>query len=132
MTLTRFRKTFKTKGGLIGHLRSPAHSGKKYRCPYCLKDFTSLTAITQHAEDTGSRCRIRYSDNYDAYMDQLTAGLVDVSLDRHEDGTLKYNTTEKAQEAFGRKVNKGKGKVVVGAEEADQATWDKVEPEIRW
>lgn len=129
--VARCQKTFKSKGAIIGHLRSPAHSGTKYRCPYCLKYFSSLTAITQHAEDTGSRCRIRFSDNYNAYMDQLTAGLVDVALNRHEDGTVKYSTTEKAQEAFN---GKGKGKAVVGAEAAEKTEWDnfKVQPEVKW
>lgn len=94
------RKTFKAAGGLIGHLVSPAHTSTKYRCPYCLRTFSSLTAVTQHAESSGVRCRIRDTDTYNAYLDQLTSGIVDVSLGRNQDGTLKYKTTDVARETF--------------------------------
>ncbi|KAM5344840.1 hypothetical protein ACJ41O_010702 [Fusarium nematophilum] len=87
-------KVFKNSRGLIGHLRSTAHSETKYRCPYCLNIFRSLAAITQHAESNGSRCRLRDTDTYDAYLDQLTAGMVDVSLERNDDGTLKYEMSK--------------------------------------
>ncbi|KAK7432383.1 hypothetical protein QQZ08_000945 [Neonectria magnoliae] len=93
-------KTFKKAGGLIGHLRSPVHSDTVYRCPYCHRTFSSLAAVTQHAESSGVRCRIRDTEKYDAYLDQLTAGIVDVSRERNDDGTLKYNTTETARETF--------------------------------
>ncbi|KAF4974257.1 hypothetical protein FZEAL_8819 [Fusarium zealandicum] len=88
-------KTFKKALGLLAHLKSPAHSATKYRCPYCLRTFVSLSAITQHAESNGVRCRIRETDTYDVYLDQLTAGMVDVSLDRHEDGTVKFEQSKK-------------------------------------
>ncbi|CAM1507931.1 Fc.00g047790.m01.CDS01 [Cosmosporella sp. VM-42] len=103
-------KVFKTSGGLVGHLRSPAHSGTEYRCPYCLDTFNSLTAITAHAESQGTRCRIRDTENFDIYLDQLTAGIVDVAIGKNEDGTLKYHTTKTAREMFGGKQNKGKDK----------------------
>ncbi|KAJ4308000.1 hypothetical protein N0V84_012361 [Fusarium piperis] len=87
-------KTFKNSRAIIGHLKSPAHSGTKYRCPYCLRSFNSLAAITQHAEDSSVRCRVRETDTYGAFVDQLTGGMADVSLERHDDGTVKYEVSK--------------------------------------
>lgn len=88
------RKTFKNSRGIIGHLKSPTHSGTKYRCPYCLRTFNSLAAITSHAEDSSVRCRVRETDTYGALIDQLTGGLADVSVRRHDDGTVKYEVSK--------------------------------------
>lgn len=93
-------KVFKTSGRLVGHLRSPAHGDKTYRCPYCLKMFKTLTAITSHAESSSMNCRIRETDGYNAFLDQLTAGMVDVG-GQNEDGTLQY-TAAKSARAFSR------------------------------
>ncbi|KAH7151992.1 putative C2H2 finger domain protein [Dactylonectria estremocensis] len=117
-------KTFKKAGGLIGHLRSPAHSSTKYRCPYCLNTFSSLSAVTQHAESNGVRCHIRDSDNYNSYLDQLTSGIVDVSPTRNEDGTVKYETTDASREAF------RPGSTVVRAKAADEDPWKG--KEVHW
>ncbi|KAM6521982.1 hypothetical protein FALCPG4_011676 [Fusarium falciforme] len=87
-------KTFKNSRAIIGHLKSPAHSGTKYRCPYCLRTFNSLAAITSHAEDSSVRCRMRETDTYGALIDQLTGGLADVSFRRHDDGTVKYEVSK--------------------------------------
>ncbi|KAH7165741.1 putative C2H2 finger domain protein [Dactylonectria macrodidyma] len=124
-------KTFKKAGGLIGHLRSPAHSSAKYRCPYCLNTFGSLTAMTQHAESSGVRCRIRESDDYNSYLDQLTSGIVDISPTRNEDGTVKYETTDVAREAFRPGSTKaGSTASVVGADAADHDPWKG--KEVHW
>ncbi|RMJ03290.1 hypothetical protein CDV36_015184 [Fusarium kuroshium] len=87
-------KTFKNSRSITGHLKSPAHSGTKYRCPYCLRTFNSLAAITQHAEDSSVRCRVRETDTYGALIDQLTGGMADVSVRRHDDGTVKYEVSK--------------------------------------
>ncbi|KAJ4233160.1 hypothetical protein NW759_001941 [Fusarium solani] len=87
-------KTFKNSRAIIGHLKSPTHSGTKYRCPYCLRTFNSLAAITSHAEDSSVRCRMRETDTYGALIDQLTGGLADVSFRRHDDGTVKYEVSK--------------------------------------
>jgi hypothetical protein len=87
-------KTFKSGQALLGHLRSEAHSETKYRCPYCLNTFGSLTSITQHAESNGSKCKIRETAIYSAYMDQLLGGMVDVMENKHEDGTIKYEMSK--------------------------------------
>ncbi|QUC22428.1 uncharacterized protein UV8b_06669 [Ustilaginoidea virens] len=89
----RCGKVFKKKPGLVNHLRSPAHSDRQYRCPYCLRPFKSLTAITAHVESSSVSCRIRETDGYGAFVDQLTAGMVDVGKSR-EDGTLQYSTSD--------------------------------------
>ncbi|RCI11628.1 hypothetical protein L249_7655 [Ophiocordyceps polyrhachis-furcata BCC 54312] len=84
-------KVFNRAGGLMAHLRSLAHAEKKYHCPYCNRRFPTMTAIVAHAEQSSARCHIRESDNYEAFMDQLTGGVIDVGLDRHEDGTVRYD-----------------------------------------
>ncbi|KAI5461617.1 hypothetical protein BGZ63DRAFT_357049 [Mariannaea sp. PMI_226] len=98
-------KTFKKARGLVAHLRSATgHFGNIFRCPYCQRTFGSLTAVTMHAESSTVRCQIRETDDYNAYLDQLTAGIVNVAHGRHEDGTPKYETTEMARNAFGRRT----------------------------
>lgn len=104
--LTVDSKVFKTGNALKGHLNGTYHGDTKYQCPACHRIFKSLTAITQHAEASGAKCHLRESSDYNAYMDQLTAGLVDVALDRHEDGTIKFQTSEAAtQVLLGARVN---------------------------
>ncbi|KAF5674203.1 hypothetical protein FHETE_3036 [Fusarium heterosporum] len=90
----RCGKTFKSGSGLLAHLNSEAHSETKYRCPYCLNTFGSLLSITQHAESSGNRCRIRETDAYKPYMNQLLAGMVDVAEEGHEDGTPKFEMSK--------------------------------------
>jgi hypothetical protein len=68
-----------------------------------LKRFKTLAAVTAHSESSSLRCNIRSTDGYDAYMDQLSGGIIDVDLDRHEDGTLRYKTSEAARKTFGSK-----------------------------
>lgn len=124
------RKVFKSASGLAGHLKSTAHGDKMYRCPYCLRIFKSMAAITNHSESSANRCQIRETDNYNAYLDQLTAGMVDVSRERNEDGTLKYVTTETAKETFrGKKTASGSEAAVTPREE----NWETWEPKnIKW
>ncbi|KAK5993942.1 hypothetical protein PT974_07380 [Cladobotryum mycophilum] len=128
---TRCLKTFKTAKALVGHLRGPAHGDKTYRCPHCFKEFKSLTAITQHAESNGNRCRIRDTENYNAYLDQLTGGIIDVQPSRHADGTVAYRTSDKAKELFN-----GKGDYKDKMSEVGMNTFvqpqPKPEPEIFW
>ncbi|KAM0561622.1 hypothetical protein ACHAPJ_002790 [Fusarium lateritium] len=99
-------KTFKSGTGMLAHLKSEAHSETKYRCPYCLNTFGSLASITQHAESNGVKCRIRDTDNFKAYMDQLTGGMVDVAIDRHDDGTIKYEMAKNFNPKHGQDVPK--------------------------
>ncbi|KAG6006563.1 hypothetical protein E4U21_006861 [Claviceps maximensis] len=87
----RCGKVFKNRGQLVSHLRSPAHGDQSFRCPYCLRMFKSLTAISSHVESSSVNCRIRETDGYNAYLDQLTAGMVDIGI-QNEDGTPRYTT----------------------------------------
>ncbi|VUC33266.1 unnamed protein product [Clonostachys rosea] len=106
-------KCFKNAKGLTSHLLS-VHGNISYNCPNCFKKFYSLTALTAHVESSSQRCNIREADAYGAYIDQLTAGLVDVSVERYEDGTNQYVTAESAKEKFGPKKGPDGTKYVPG------------------
>lgn len=71
--------------------------------------------MVAHCESTSQKCMIRETKDYAALMDQLTAGMVDVSLEALEDGSKRYEIPESAKVAFGRGggLKKGKGKEVV-------------------
>ncbi|KAF9775479.1 hypothetical protein IL306_006396 [Fusarium sp. DS 682] len=100
----RCGKTFKKAQGLKAHLKSEAHSNTKYRCPYCLNTFGSLTAITQHVESNSSKCKIRNTEQFNAFFDQLLGGLVNVERERNEDGTLRYEMSK----SFGKGPGPGR------------------------
>lgn len=84
---------------MVAHLLSTAHNDRTWVCPSCLKGYKSLTAITMHAETPGN-CAIRENPEFDAYLDQLTAGLVAMDADRREDGSIVYKMAEKAKETI--------------------------------
>ncbi|CAI6096813.1 unnamed protein product [Clonostachys chloroleuca] len=108
-------RCFKNARGLTSHLLT-VHGNISYNCPNCFKKFYSLTALTAHVESSSQRCNIREADAFRAYVDQLTAGLVDVSLERYEDGTNQYVTAESAKEKFGPKKGPDGKKHVPGWE----------------
>ena len=74
-------------------MRSPLHSKDQMQCPSCLRLFPGVTALTQHVESQGTRCKVRDSDQYRIFVDQLTAGLTDVD-GRHNDNTVRYVVPE--------------------------------------
>ncbi|UNI19659.1 Protein S-acyltransferase [Purpureocillium takamizusanense] len=86
---------------LIGHLRGSSHGSEKITCPRCHKLFKTRASALAHAEAINSRCSTRHSKDYDAYVDQLTSGLVNVNLDRNMDGTKIYITPESAWDEYG-------------------------------
>ncbi|OAQ80471.1 hypothetical protein VFPBJ_06056 [Purpureocillium lilacinum] len=97
-------KVFKGASGgkaLIRHLRGPSHGNEKITCPRCHKLFKTRASALAHAEAINSRCSTRKYSDYDAYMDQLTSGLVNVNLDRHVDGTKIFITPESAWDEYG-------------------------------
>jgi general transcription factor 3C polypeptide 5 (transcription factor C subunit 1) len=53
--------------------------------------FKSLSAIAAHAETATVRCRVSASKEFPAFMDQLTAGMVQVNKSVHGDGTQSYS-----------------------------------------
>jgi general transcription factor 3C polypeptide 5 (transcription factor C subunit 1) len=119
--LTLHRKTFKTAGGLVGHLRSPIHGNKTYRCPSCLKIFKTLAGITSHAEARGSKCRIQDTVHYETFMDQLTAGIVDIERTRYQGGSIIYKTSEQVKQKLRGETIKEKNKYPMDNE--DQETY---------
>jgi len=87
------RKVFPVRTGFVAHLNSPAHKGIDHRCPECLKMFKSATAITQHMEATGSKCKIRDSKNYGKIVGLVSGGIIAVE-GQHVDGTVRYEVAE--------------------------------------
>lgn len=61
----------------------------KKRCPSCLRQYATATALVQHAESQARNCNIRDTQEYRQALQQVTAGFVDVS-GRHKDATIKY------------------------------------------
>lgn len=76
---------------------SEAHSDQLYTCPRCLGRFRSLTAFVSHLESDSTRCYVRDARDFDALIDQVTSGLVDVAARRQDDGTNKYEISKTAQ-----------------------------------
>ena len=60
------------------HLLSPTHTKRSVQCPTCLKRFKTTTALVAHAESGSVRCNLRHAEDYDAVMQQITAGLIRV------------------------------------------------------
>lgn len=116
-------KTFKTAGGLVGHLKSPVHGNRKYRCPSCLRIFKTLTGITSHAEAKGSKCHIQDTAHYETFMDQLTAGIVDIERTRHQGGSIIYTTSEQMKQKLRGETIKEKIKYPMDAEDGKDTYW---------
>lgn len=93
MTNSTRRRVFTARAGFVGHLNSPAHKGFDHRCPECYKMFKSATAITQHMEATGSKCKIQESKNYGKIVGLVSGGMITVEGE-HEDGTVRYEAAE--------------------------------------
>ncbi|KAH8805691.1 hypothetical protein F5884DRAFT_755254 [Xylogone sp. PMI_703] len=88
-------KVIATKSAFIQHLKSAAHLNEKLRCPNCLDYFASSTALTQHCESQGVRCRIREAGNYNSTVDEITIGMGKVA-GLHVDNTIKYAINDAA------------------------------------
>lgn len=48
------RKVFRSLLKASAHARSPAHKPKVYRCPSCRNEFTALSGLLQHVEQSSS------------------------------------------------------------------------------
>lgn len=95
-------KTFDSPANLLQHLNSPAHAFEKsVSCPCCYNKFKSLFALAAHCESESKRCGFRYGDMYEIFLQQLTWDLIQVKGEHKEDGTLKYDITDKAKEDYG-------------------------------
>jgi hypothetical protein len=76
-------------------LKAPAHidANKRLMCVNCLRFFDSVTALTQHAEAQGIRCRVRETDGYENYIGEITAKAAKTD-GFHSDSTVKYAVGE--------------------------------------
>lgn len=82
-------KSFATKSTFIAHLNSPAHHNERLQCHNCLRYFQNATALTQHCEAQGVRCKVRDTTDYNGIVDEVTGGTARIS-GRHVDNTVKY------------------------------------------
>ncbi|KAI1376443.1 hypothetical protein F4677DRAFT_445243 [Hypoxylon crocopeplum] len=70
---------FKTRKGLVTHLKSLAHSGQKINCPGCEDTFTTATAWVQHAETVATaKCAIRSMQVYGEALKEISSGALEV------------------------------------------------------
>ncbi len=93
----RNRKTFADAHLLAAHLRSTEHTHHKFQCPGCLRFFNSAASVAHHVEAPSTRCTLRYRANYGQYINQLSAGLVEVD-GHHSDDTVRYVISDNATE----------------------------------
>ncbi|KAK4147129.1 uncharacterized protein C8A04DRAFT_9216 [Dichotomopilus funicola] len=97
----RCPKSFKNAAGFRTHLSSAVHTGLiRVQCPRCCRWFDTMTALTAHVESQGIRCDIHKTKGYAEFLDQATAGIVDLA-GVHADGTNKYAVTESSRKFFG-------------------------------
>ena len=61
----------------------------RLRCPACMRQYPSATALVQHAESQAVKCQIRESQQYKSAVDCITGGFVDTE-GRHNDDTVRY------------------------------------------
>ena len=87
--LTLYSKTHQSKSAFIQHLKSPAHRNEKLQCINCLRYFATATALTQHCESQGVRCKVRQTSEYDGVVDGITGGTA-ITAGRHVDDTIRY------------------------------------------
>jgi len=130
--LTIHRKSQKTPQSLLAHLRSPAHRNEALRCRGCLRYFNSITALTQHSESQGTRCKIRETDQYGEAIDNFTAGFVGLDGEL-PDNTVKYKALDPlSSEAAARKLAEANKKANDAEDARKLEYWDKHDIEKQW
>ncbi|KAE8441598.1 hypothetical protein EG329_004647 [Mollisiaceae sp. DMI_Dod_QoI] len=82
-------KSMNNRPAFIQHLKSTAHRIDKLQCTKCLRYYASATALTQHMESQGVRCKVRESVSYNTVVDEVTGGVA-LASGRHRDNTVKY------------------------------------------
>ncbi|KAI3321973.1 hypothetical protein HD806DRAFT_545634 [Xylariaceae sp. AK1471] len=131
------RKKFNSAHTLVGHLRSPAHTGGRLGCICCKKIFTTPVALIEHMETT-TTCAVRDTDNFRRALGDLTGGLIDVDTrSRLRNNTTKFVINEKAFRELRSSVSgsntglekKGNEKIHASAQE-QQEYWNN--PDIHW
>jgi hypothetical protein len=130
------RKLQNHRLGLIQHLKSPAHMDAKLRCPACLRQYQSATALVQHAESQAIKCQIRESVEYKTAVDQITGGFVDTA-GRHKDNTIRYTAPTtyfggEATEGFEAQVANANANYWAKAEKKREETIKAMAEENSW
>ncbi|KAK3940720.1 hypothetical protein QBC46DRAFT_260245 [Diplogelasinospora grovesii] len=99
---TRCPKSFGSSSAICQHLESELHNTKiTVQCPQCMKWFDGMAALAQHTESEATKCFMRHTEGYRPFIDQLTAGVVDVvDDDKNDDGSLKYTVPKEAHKVF--------------------------------
>ncbi|OTA74809.1 hypothetical protein M434DRAFT_279245 [Hypoxylon sp. CO27-5] len=117
---------YKTSNGLIGHLKSPAHSGNQFPCPGCRGIFTTAASWVQHVETVSlTKCRLREKEDvYGLALNAITDGALDIdTLNKLADDRVKLKVNENW--ASTKRPSKLAG--VVGSEEWLKAKQDELE-----
>lgn len=92
-TISRtYSKSIERPNAFIQHLKSPAHRNEKLQCNSCLRYYATATALTQHSESQGVRCKVRETENYGGIVDSITGGTA-IIAGLHKDDTIKYGLT---------------------------------------
>lgn len=108
--LYRRRKTFNKKAALVQHLRSAAHSGKKFTCPSCLDQFDALYALASHVESPSRKCNINREfdedDMYRIFLDQLTLGMIECG-GTFDDYTQKFKFQDEFKDLYDSQKSSG-------------------------
>ncbi|KAF2740138.1 hypothetical protein EJ04DRAFT_482870 [Polyplosphaeria fusca] len=68
---------FKIPADLNRHIMND-HRITKMRCPHCLNQFKSCTALVTHCESSKSKCGISRTEDFGVFLDRLTGGFVTV------------------------------------------------------
>jgi hypothetical protein len=76
----------------------------RLRCPACMRQYPSATALVQHAESQAVKCQIRESQQYKSAVDCITGGFVDTE-GRHKDYTVRYIARPDAMESDHEGIN---------------------------
>ncbi|KAI1414370.1 hypothetical protein F5Y13DRAFT_178989 [Hypoxylon sp. FL1857] len=120
---------FKNSKGLIGHLKSPAHSGNPFPCPGCRGMFTTAASWVQHVETVSlTKCRLREKEDvYGLALNAITDGALDVdTLNKLANDTVKL----KIDENWASSKRPAKTAGVVGSEEWLKAKQDEVKKSL--
>lgn len=82
-----------------------------------------MTGITSHAEAKSSKCHIQDTAQYEAFMDQLTAGIVDIERTRFQGGSIIYKTSEQMKQKLRGEAIKEKNKYPMDTKDGKDSYW---------
>ncbi|RDL32024.1 uncharacterized protein BP5553_09426 [Venustampulla echinocandica] len=122
-------KSFVKKGQFTQHVSTHANPKENLQCRHCLRWFASATALTQHSESQAVRCNIRERNDFNARVDEFTAGTA-APVGRHEDNTIRYAVNNLRPDASGAANIVAAHKAALQASDEDTAEyWEKQRPE---